>query len=157
MTAPECTTCNQTSRLTTGKEVYPHRPDLYAKSIYVCDGCNGRVGCHPDTTTALGTPANGALRKERSATHALIDPIWRHSSKSPCYERGMSRKSIKGIQRKARTRVYSFMAEKMGLRDDQAHIGMFDIEQCQVARAAFHGVSYDDIRLWDRDQKRVAA
>ena len=152
MTAPICTSCGVASRLTNGQEVYPHRPDLYSKSIYVCDDCGGRVGCHPGTTSAVGTPANALLRKERSKVHRLIDPIWKHAHKSHCYNKDMDRRAMRAVKSKTRTRVYAFIASKMSLTASQTHVGMFNEEQCARAREAVRGTTYADIRNWHIEQ-----
>ena len=130
MTAPLCH-CGSMTRLTNGREVYPHRPDLYAKYFYVCDGCGGRVGCHPSTTAPLGTPANAELRKERSATHAVIDPLWIREKRK---------------RRTARTHIYKYLAQHMDIALDKTHVGMFNVEQCRLARQILNDLTYMQIR-----------
>ena len=46
MAAPICPACQTAARLTDGREVYPRRPDLADKPIWVCTVCEDtRVGC----------------------------------------------------------------------------------------------------------------
>lgn len=67
------------ARLTNGKELYPHRPDLFSFPFWRCDVCKNSVGCHHKTknpTSPLGCIPTPELKNARSRIHALIDPIW---------------------------------------------------------------------------------
>ena len=67
------------ARLTTGAEIYPHRPDLAAHPRWVCDGCKNHVGTHhktSDPTRPLGNIPSPELRRARMHIHSLIDPAW---------------------------------------------------------------------------------
>ena len=78
--------CNQCQkeievRLTSGEEIYPHRPDLYDLPFWKCDVCKNFVGCHHKTdnpTKPLGTIATEEVRKAKRAIHALLDPLWQN-------------------------------------------------------------------------------
>lgn len=77
-----CTGCSKDveARLTDGKEIYPHRPDLYSLPFWKCDTCNNCVGCHHKTsnpTRPLGVIATPELKRERMKIHALLDPLWK--------------------------------------------------------------------------------
>lgn len=128
-----CIECGKTPRLTSGEEIYPHRPDLHQKSFYVCDTCTSSYcGCHPQTTTPLGYPCGPATRKARSAAHAVIDPIWRDGLAS-------------------RKDVYRDLARKMGMRHGECHVAWM------TAPEAYKAVSMaDDIRRFyeKRSQRR---
>lgn len=68
------------ARLTDGREVYPHRPDLSGLPFWKCDDCGNFVGCHHKTrqrTKPLGVIATREIKDARIKIHALIDPIWR--------------------------------------------------------------------------------
>lgn len=68
------------ARLTNGREVYPHRPDLHDLPRWKCDGCGNSVGTHhktKDRTRPLGNIPSDELRKARQHIHALIDPAWK--------------------------------------------------------------------------------
>ena len=69
------------ARLTSGKEIYPHRHDLYSLPFWKCDGCGNYVGCHHKAahfrTRPLGNIPTYELRELRKQIHAIIDPIWR--------------------------------------------------------------------------------
>lgn len=78
-----CCNCSDEveARLTTGKEIYPHRRDLYKKNIWKCDQCGGYVGCHDksnEPTKPLGVIPNEEIKKARIHLHSLIDPPWRN-------------------------------------------------------------------------------
>ena len=68
------------ARLTSGREVYPHRPDLARLPFWRCDTCGNHVGCHHktrDRTRPLGAIPTAALRTARRHIHAALDPIWK--------------------------------------------------------------------------------
>ena len=67
------------ARLTDGKEVYPHRQDLYGLPFWKCDTCRNFVGCHHKTkerTKPLGCIPTRAVKDARKKIHAIIDPLW---------------------------------------------------------------------------------
>lgn len=89
-------------------------------SLYLCDSypkCDARVGCHPGTVTPLGTLANKELRQWRNKAHSTLDPLWKSGKMS-------------------RNAAYKWLAQQMGLRKSQTHIGMFNKQQCQRVIAA---------------------
>ena len=110
--APDCPYCGNPSRLTNGREVYPHIPRLHGNPIYACMPCRAWVGCHPGTTNALGRLANGELRKAKMAAHAAFDPLWK--------EGDMKRKQ-----------AYKWLSERLGIDYRDCHIGMFDQASCE--------------------------
>ena len=107
----KCPYCGKSSFLVTGKHVYPHRPDLHWKKFYVCDPCDARVGCHGNTSRPMGYLANAELRRLKMNAHRWFDRIWRQ----------------KYMERKA---AYKWLAHKMGMTEDECHIGKFNPEQC---------------------------
>ncbi len=113
-----CSYCNKPAELVTGKEIYPHRPDLYPKKFWRCRPCTAYVGCHKpnagygDGTRPLGRLANAELRAAKSAAHAAFDPVWQE-----------------GIVR--RGSAYAWLADKLGIPPKECHIGEFDVEQCK--------------------------
>lgn len=70
-----------------GRELYPHRSDLYDLPFWKCGTCGNYVGCHhktADQTKPLGCIPTPAIRHARNRLHALIDPLWKsrlHSRK----------------------------------------------------------------------------
>jgi hypothetical protein len=109
----KCPYCGNEAKETTGKEVYPHRPDLRNHVIFACLPCDAWVGTHKNSGKPLGRMANAELRRAKQAAHAAFDPLWKSGQ--------MSRKE-----------AYAKLAEKMGLTPQETHIGMFDVEQCKT-------------------------
>lgn len=106
-----CGYCNDPAQLVTGREVYPHIRDLRDTPFYRCVPCKARVGCHPGTLTPLGRLANEELRKAKMAAHAAFDPIWKS-------------------KRMKRKQAYAWLADELGIANEDCHIGMFEIETC---------------------------
>jgi hypothetical protein len=84
-----CCACEKDiqARLTDGKEIYGHRPDLYSLPFWKCDSCNNYVGCHHKTknkTKPLGNIPTKELKNARQYIHRILDPLW----KSKRYKRG---------------------------------------------------------------------
>lgn len=124
MTAVVCDYCRAAARLTTGREVYPHRPDLFAKPFYVCTPCDARVGCHPGTNNVLGRLANAELRGAKQAAHAALDPLWRSGQ----------------FKRKD---AYYRLSKALGIAFADCHIGMFDVETCRRVVAVVPSIAAD--------------
>lgn len=77
-----CCTCRKDvdARLTSGAEVYPHRPDLADIPRWKCDGCGNHVGTHHKTknrTKPLGNIPSAEIKNARIKIHELIDPMWK--------------------------------------------------------------------------------
>ncbi len=73
------------ARLTDGREVYPHRDDLFGLPFWKCDTCGNYVGCHhktKDRTRPLGNIPTKELKNARQHIHRVLDPIWK-SGKMP--------------------------------------------------------------------------
>jgi len=69
------------ARLTNGKEIYPHRSDLFKLPFWKCDECGNYVGCHHKTknrTNPLGCIPTPEIKKARSHIHAILDPLWKN-------------------------------------------------------------------------------
>lgn len=116
--------------LTPATEVYPHRPDLKGKWLYVCP-CGARVGCHELTTRPLGTPAAPHTQKLRRKCHEALDALWRLK---------MAREGVS--KSKARGKAYHWLSGVMGLEGKETHIGMFSAEQCRTALEALAPYSH---------------
>src|SRR4051812_9276717 len=68
------------ARLTDGREVYPHRPDLYDLPFWKCDACGNHVGCHhqtKDRIRPLGVIPTPEMKRARQHIHAILDPLWK--------------------------------------------------------------------------------
>lgn len=111
---PICLYCQQPSKEVDGTAIYKHRPDLAHLHFYMCEPCDAYVGTHRGTRKPLGTLANANLRRLRNQAHTAFDPLWSN-------EGGMPRKA-----------AYAWLAQSMGLRDDECHIAMFNEDQCRM-------------------------
>ena len=110
-----CRYCGGVVRLVPARRIYGDSTDrlgLAHEKIYLCQNCNARVGCHKGTSRPLGNVANEVLRLKRRETHQVFDRFWQNA--------GMSR-----------TQAYKWLAKKMSLSDEDAHIGGFEMDQCQ--------------------------
>jgi len=106
-----CQYCGEKPRLGDSKEIYSKS---YGQA-YIClnyPKCDAYVGAHRHTLEPLGILADASLRKWKSIAHASFDTLWQGS--------GMSR-----------TKAYKELERVMGLKKDEAHIGYFNVEQCQ--------------------------
>lgn len=140
--------CSVSARLTTGREIYPHRSDLHGKRFYKCDSCGAFCGCHPGTTQSLGKPADAETRRARSALHdRVMDPIWRNAHLSGGYVAADDR-AVNRIQKAARARVYQYLAYRLGVKRQDCHTGMFTLEQCRQAAEILRDRTYPEIRAW---------
>lgn len=98
------------ARLTDGREVYPHRPDLADLPFWRCDTCGNYVGCHHKTknrTNPLGNIPSPEIRNARKHIHAILDPLWQ----SGRFKRGF---------------IYAKLTEHMGFEYHTAHLRTLD-------------------------------
>lgn len=62
----------------TGKEIYPHRPDLYDLKFYMCSICKCYVGTHKKSGNPLGTIPSKEIKRLRIEIHnKYLDPLWK--------------------------------------------------------------------------------
>jgi len=108
-----CDYCGEPAKQVTGAAVYPRRPDLASKVMYLCRPCDAWVGCHPGTSNPLGRLADKALRVAKMEAHAAFDPLWRDQPRG------------------ARSSAYAWLASALGIKAEDCHIGMFDVETCK--------------------------
>ena len=106
-----CPYCHEKATLVSGKEAYPHRPDLYNKRFWLCRDCNAWVGVHENSKHPLGRLANKELRQAKIRAHSAFDPLWK-----------------KGYM--TRRDAYKWLAEKLGIKPKRCHIGWFDVGMC---------------------------
>ena len=110
-----CRYCGGLIRLVPARNVYGpavERLGLKNEYIYQCQNCTARVGCHRGTTRPLGNVGNETLRLKRMETRQIFDAFWKR--------KGMSR-----------SKGYKWLAKQMGLPERLAHIGGFEMDQCQ--------------------------
>lgn len=110
-----CPYCGNETRFVDSTIVYG---SSYGK-IYHCAPCKAWVGVHRGTTNALGRLADDDLRYWKKEAHRCFDAIWQRK-----LENGFSKFN-------ARTALYKWLSEQMGIEKQYTHIGMFNIEQCR--------------------------
>ncbi len=104
-----CCGCNGskvTARLTNGKEIYPHRKDLYDLPFWKCDVCGNFVGCHHKTknrTQPLGCIPTPEIKNARQHIHRILDPIWKSKLAK-------------------RNEIYAWLSEQLGWKYHTAQI-----------------------------------
>lgn len=84
--------------------------------IWYCHEDQAWVGCHPNTEIALGTLANKQLRNARKRCKRMLNSLW----------------MPEGAPMK-RSEAYKWLSEAMDLRLAKTYVGMFNIEQCNLA------------------------
>lgn len=107
-----CPYCHKQAEFITSKQFYGRD---YGTNLYVCRQCDARVGTHGKGKEPLGTMANHKLRVLRKICHGKFDPRWNYSKN----------------RQRARSRAYGWLQKEMKLTPQEAHIGMFDEEQCR--------------------------
>lgn len=126
---PDCLECSKEATQTTSQKIYPRRPDLWNRPMWIC-ACGAYVGCHDGTILPKGRPAGKATRAARMEAHSWFDPMWLAKQKRD----GCSRS-------KARKAGYKWLAEQLGVSERQCHIGEMDaatalrvVEVCRAVR-----------------------
>lgn len=110
-----CRYCGGVIRLVPARVIYGEaatRLGMETENIYLCQNCNARVGCHRGTKRPLGNVANEMLRLKRMETHQVFDAFWK--------AKGMTR-----------TQGYKWLAQQMHIPERHAHIGGFEMDDCQ--------------------------
>lgn len=118
-----CPYCNQPAQLVSSTEVY--RRDY--GPIFLCRPCEAWVGCHDGSFRPLGRLANAELREWKMKAHAAFDPIWQNLCDAEVRRVGPYR----GIKHIIRNEAYRRLAERLGIKVGQCHIGEFDVETCR--------------------------
>lgn len=110
-----CPYCHQRAERVTGREIYPHRPDLAGRVFWRCAPCGAYVGTHRRGPGApLGTLANAETRRTRRLCHAAFDPIWQQGYMS-------------------RSAAYRALAERLGIDPAHCHISHWQADECRRA------------------------
>ena len=125
-----CPYCSRPAQLVASSDIYPNRTDLPPQKFYRCYPCDAYVGCHqPGTwrwdsgckvlnegTEPLGRLADAELRAAKKAAHEAFGPVW-HGKLH-------------------RHDAYIWLAIMLGIKQQDCHIGLFDLDQCAaVVRA----------------------
>ena len=110
-----CRYCGGVIKLVPARSIYgasTERLSMEGEYIYQCQNCNARVGCHKGTARPLGNVANEVLRLKRMEAHRVFDALWKSG-------------------RMTRTEAYRWLAAQLHLPEGRAHIGGFEMDQCQ--------------------------
>ena len=149
--APVCPYCHKPCRLSTGKEINPNRPSLADTHFWLCDDCGAYVGCHAGSIKPLGTPADAYTRRARQTLHRQLDRLWQNAPSEDVYDHLAPhlRQTLElDIARRARDRIYSWLAGQMKLTRHLTHAGLFDADQCEIATGLLANIDYLTIRKW---------
>lgn len=106
-----CPYCDSPAVLTDSAEVYGgHSYGM----IWLCRPCKAYVGTRKGSPehAPLGRLANAELREWKKRAHSAFDHLWKTD--------GMTRSA-----------AYRWMREAMGMTEEQAHIGKFDVGECR--------------------------
>lgn len=110
-----CRYCGGAVHLVPAAKVYgpaaAKRLGLEREKFYQCQNCNARVGCHK-AARGHWQPCQRSPSHEADGDPSVFDSFWK--------ERGMSR-----------TQGYKWMAKKLRLSEELAHIGGFEMDRCQ--------------------------
>lgn len=113
-----CPYCGSKAELVSSTKVYRGRD--YGR-IFCCPNwpeCDSYVGVDPQGKP-LGRMANAELRKWKIRAHAAFDPLVEAKM-----AKGYSRNSAKG-------KGYRWLAEQLGISQQECHIAMFDVDMCK--------------------------
>lgn len=136
-----------------GKLYLQHAPTSWGGNpfAYLCENrptCRGLCSAHPDGTPQ-GTPADQKTRTARRLTHSVFDPLWQHAPVMSCYAAEPDdKKATRAIRYRARVRAYAWLADQLGMTEDECHIGLFDIETLRLAYRLCRHASPQAIRDW---------
>lgn len=115
--APICDYCGQPAALKPDSEVYDGRS--FGGKVWHCAPCDAWTSCHKGTHEPFGRMANAELRTAKMEAHAAFDPQWRGARAD-------------GVKRSvARNAAYAWLAEQLGLRQDECHFSRFDVALCR--------------------------
>lgn len=106
-----CPSCLKEAHWCDNKEVYG-RSFGRSSMCYYCKRCDYYVGCHNNSQKPLGVMASKETRKLRMKCHSKFDEFWRYNFVS-------------------RDDGYLWLQRQMKKNEDEAHIGMFNEEDCK--------------------------
>jgi len=113
-----CPYCLSKAELCDSSEVYRRSYGM----IWLCRKCDAYVGTHKNSKDhkPLGRLANAELREWKKKAHAAFDPLW---------QRKIVRDNCS--KSKARKAGYKWLADQMGVKFSNCHIGWFNVEECK--------------------------
>lgn len=162
-----CADCGGELRLQMKPTHWERRPgdEHKAPFVYLCqyrsDGCRGLLSAHPDGRP-VGQPASQEVRTARSRLHErALDPLWRTAEKFyTIRETGAAdrARAIKRIQGCARRRTYAWLAEQLGMTEEEMHVGeITDLETLRKIWRLCRSTDPGKIRAWAKEKEQQAA
>lgn len=124
----KCPYCGTKAILRPANFIHGKNESSYGKHLYVCanwPACDAYVAVHHASKQPMGTLANGDLRHKRLVAHRELNAF----------------RKISGMSKWA---VYVWLAAKLGLTSEEAHIGLFTEDMCDWT-----------IRLLRQEKKRA--
>lgn len=107
---PHCPHCDSVAEIKTSEEFYGKN---YDSCVWYCPSCTDMyVGTHKGTNRALGIMADKNTRTFRKIAHKELDYKWK-------------------VGTLKRSDLYEWIAVKLDIAKEEAHIGNFSIEQCK--------------------------
>lgn len=97
--------------------------------VWHCGECGAMVGCHEGTDIPYGTMADHQTRAARVEAHKAFDPLWKKMAKA----RDAAPWGARFVDREL---AYRWMAEILCIPYERAHVGMFNMAQCEALIAA---------------------
>ena len=111
----KCPYCGSRAILRPTSVVYGQRAKDPDAPLYVCaryPACDSYVAAHQKSHLPMGTLAGPELRRKRREAHAALGRLW---------ESGLMN----------RKQAYFWLQAKLGLPEEEAHIGKFSEERCE--------------------------
>lgn len=125
---PICIEDGKLAVLTTGREVWPDREDLWDQPVYRCE-CGAWIGVHRGTDVPRGYPAGPNTRRLRRAAEEAFGAL---------IQRKINRDRVK--KGAAELAGFTWLAGQLGLDLAATHFTMMDAATCQkVVRLCMGG------------------
>jgi len=115
-------------------------------------GCRGSHGARPDGTP-MGTPGDAEPRQARILAHQAFDTL-REDAVLLYPDAVGDPESVKRIRRIARRRAYWWLARRLGMGEDEAHIANMDRAKCMEVVRVCADTTPSDIRAWGKREEQ---
>jgi hypothetical protein len=114
-----CGYCGKEAKLLKSSESVYHGTNY--GPVWVCWDCNAWVGALSEKHDfrPKGSLANKDLRMKRMRAHKFFDTLWKVKARRDKIPTDV-----------CRTLGYQWLAQQMGLTEEECHIGMFSEERC---------------------------
>lgn len=106
----------------------------YGHKVWGCRECNTSVSCHKGSDVPMGYLGTPEDKIERHKTHAVFDVLF--TDKYPMF--------------KERGDAYVWLSDVMNVPPEEAHIGMFNSDQCREARKLIYKAIENQWQPWKK-------